>query len=184
MNRKRQGDPTTCRAAVPRRAVPWWLVPTSLAAMLVAAACTSSAVLPTSTASATAPPPSTVDRPPPNVDSPTPNGARPAPISEEQMREELSRAAFYAFEWPKTNFRIRTIPLSKFTGGGPGKDDIPPIDEPQFETVAQADQWLQDREAVEVVEIGGDARAYPQQILIWHELVNDTVGGEPVTVTY
>ena len=100
------------------------------------------------------------------------------------MREELSRAAFYTFEWPKTNFRIRTIPLSKFTGGGPGKDDIPPIDEPKFETVAQADQWLQDREAVEVVEIGGDARAYPQQILIWHELVNDTVGDKPVTVTY
>lgn len=109
---------------------------------------------------------------------------KPAPISEEESREELKRARFSTDEWGQTNFRIRSVPLREFRGGGPGKDDIPPIDAPKFETVAQAERWLDDREAVQVVEIKGDARAYPQQILIWHEVVNDTVGGEPVTVTY
>ena len=107
-----------------------------------------------------------------------------APLSEEESREELKRARFSTDEWGHTNFRIRSVPLREFRGGGPGKDDIPPIDAPKFETVAQADKWLNDREAVQVVEIKGEARAYPKQILIWHEVVNDTVGGEPVTITY
>ena len=72
----------------------------------------------------------------------------------------------------------------EITGGGPGKDDIPPIDQPKFETVSEANDWLVDREPVQVVNIDGDARAYPLQIMIWHEVVNDTVGGEPVVVTY
>lgn len=109
---------------------------------------------------------------------------KPGAIGEEQSREELERARFSTSEWRSTNFRIRSVPLREFRGGGPGKDDIPPIDAPKFETVEQADKWLGGREAVQVVEIKGDARAYPQQILIWHEVVNDTVGGEPVTVTY
>jgi len=109
---------------------------------------------------------------------------RPAPISEEESREELKKARFSTDEWGRTNFRVRSVPLREFRGGGPGKDDIPPIDAPKFDSVAQADKWLDEREAVQVVEIKGDARAYPQQILIWHEVVNDTVGGEPVTITY
>jgi hypothetical protein len=109
---------------------------------------------------------------------------KPAPISEEESREELKKARFSTDEWSRTNFRIRSVPLREFTGGGPGKDDITPIDAPKFETMAQADRWLNDREAVQVVDVKGDARAYPQQILIWHEVVNDNVGGEPVTVTY
>jgi hypothetical protein len=109
---------------------------------------------------------------------------KPAPISEEQSRDELKAARFSTAEWGSTNFRIRSVPLREFRGGGPGKDDIPPIDSPKFETVDQADGWLDGREAVQVVQIKGDARAYPQQILVWHEVVNDTVGGEPVTVTY
>ncbi|MBI4297697.1 MAG: DUF3179 domain-containing protein [Chloroflexi bacterium] len=91
---------------------------------------------------------------------------------------------FSTQEWPKTNFRIHSVPLREFRGGGPGRDDIPPIDKPKFETVEQADTWLDDKEPVQIVEIQGDARAYPQQILIWHEIVNDLVGGEPVTITY
>ncbi|MBM3924859.1 MAG: DUF3179 domain-containing protein [SAR202 cluster bacterium] len=109
---------------------------------------------------------------------------RPTPISQEQLDGELNRAQFEASDWPDTDFRIRTIPLDEFTGGGPGRDDIPPIDHPFFESVVEAGEWLSDNELVQVVEINGDARAYPQQVLIWHEIVNDTVGGEPVTITY
>jgi hypothetical protein len=119
----------------------------------------------------------------PTTDKPAPV-EKPDAISEEQSWEELKRARFSTDEWSRTNFRVRSVPLREFRGGGPGKDDIPPIDAPKFETVAQAERWPNDREAVQVVEIKGDARAYPQQILIWNEVVNDTVGGEPVTVTY
>ncbi len=68
--------------------------------------------------------------------------------------------------------------------GGPPPDGIPPVDEPVFTDVASADDYLQDDEPVVVLEIDGDARAYPVQVLIWHEIVNDTVGGVPVSVTY
>ena len=68
--------------------------------------------------------------------------------------------------------------------GGPPPDGIPPIDDPQFLTVAEADEWLNDPEPVLVVDIDGDVRAYPIQILMWHEIVNDTVGGVPLSVTY
>ncbi|MBM3942715.1 MAG: DUF3179 domain-containing protein [SAR202 cluster bacterium] len=74
--------------------------------------------------------------------------------------------------------------LTEIIGGGPGKDGIPAIDQPDFVPVPEADQWLDNREPVLVVDIGGDARAYPLQILIWHEIVNDQVGGQPITVTY
>ena len=68
--------------------------------------------------------------------------------------------------------------------GGPPPDGIPPIDDPVFVTVAEADQYLSDAEPVVVIEVDGDARAYPVQILMWHEIVNDTVGDVPVSVTY
>jgi hypothetical protein len=68
--------------------------------------------------------------------------------------------------------------------GGPPPDGIPPIDDPAFVSVEAAAGWLDDAEAVVALEIDGDARAYPVQILIWHEIVNDTVGGVPVSVTY
>jgi hypothetical protein len=66
--------------------------------------------------------------------------------------------------------------------GGPDKDGIPSIDDPAFEGAAEA--YLDDDEPVFGVVVDGDVRAYPQSILVWHEIVNDTVGGVPVTVTY
>lgn len=73
---------------------------------------------------------------------------------------------------------------AEILSGGPPPDGIPPIDDPQFVSVAEADEWLNDPEPVLVLDIDGDVRAYPMQILMWHEIVNDTVGGIPVSVTY
>jgi hypothetical protein len=85
----------------------------------------------------------------------------------------------------KTNFKKFTVSLSEFAGGGPGKDGIPSIDAPTFTSVREADSFLEAREpVVEFVGANGEARAYPLQILIWHEIVNDTVGDVPVTVTF
>jgi hypothetical protein len=83
----------------------------------------------------------------------------------------------------KTDFSKRAVPLSEFQGGGPGKDGIPALDEPTFASPAKVD-FLEPQEPVLAVAVGGDVRAYPIQILIWHELVNDVVGGIPVAVTF
>ncbi len=62
-------------------------------------------------------------------------------------------------------------------------DGIPAIDEPVFQGVSGVD-WLADKEPVIALELAGDARAYPLQIMTWHEIVNDEVGGTPVAVTF
>lgn len=97
--------------------------------------------------------------------------------------DELDRARFSLRGW-STDFSKRTVPISEIISGGPGKDGIPAIDDPQFESIADADQWLVDDEPAQVVNINGEVKAYPLGILIWHEIVNDTVGGVPVVVTY
>jgi hypothetical protein len=63
------------------------------------------------------------------------------------------------------------------------RDAIPSVDDPKFVVASEVD-WLVRREPVMALEIEGDARAYPLQILTWHEIVNDVVGGHPVVVTY
>ena len=63
------------------------------------------------------------------------------------------------------------------------RDAIPSIDDPRFISPERAG-WLAGREPVIALEIDGDARAYPLQIMTWHEIVNDVVGGHPVAVTF
>jgi len=77
-----------------------------------------------------------------------------------------------------------SIPLEEILSGGPPKDGIPPIDNPKFVSVAEADKWLNDTEPGVVFSRGDTHRFYPYQILVWHEIVNDTVDGERVLVTY
>jgi hypothetical protein len=77
-----------------------------------------------------------------------------------------------------------SVPLEEIRSGGPPPDGIPPIDDPVFESVAEADEWLEPQEPVQVFELGKDVRAYPLAILTFHEIVNDVVDGEPVVVTY
>ncbi len=86
-------------------------------------------------------------------------------------------------EW-ETDFSRHNVPLSEFASGGPGRDGIPPIDKPKFVSQESADEWLADNEPVLVVELGGQARAYPIQILMWHEVVNDELAGRPIAVTF
>lgn len=83
-----------------------------------------------------------------------------------------------------TDFTKHTVPLEEILRGGPPKDGIPAIDDPEFVTVRAADRWLRDREPVIVVRHEDDVRAYPYQIMIYHEIVNDVVGGKPLSVTY
>ena len=89
-----------------------------------------------------------------------------------------------SLEWPNTNFDNTLVDLDEIQSGGPPKDGIPPVDDPQFDTVVEANKWLNPREPVVVVSIGGETKAYPIQILTWHEIVNDSVAGIPVSVTF
>ncbi|MFW5970148.1 MAG: DUF3179 domain-containing protein [Halofilum sp. (in: g-proteobacteria)] len=67
---------------------------------------------------------------------------------------------------------------------GASKDGIPSIDAPVFQNAEDANAFLDDRDRVIGLYMNGEARAYPQRILVWHEIVNDTVDGDPVSITY
>jgi Protein of unknown function (DUF3179) len=97
--------------------------------------------------------------------------------------ETGGRDPAFAGDW-KTDFSKHTVPLAGFVSGGPGKDGIPALDRPRFESVAEADRWIEDKEPVIELVIADEARAYPLQILTWHEIVNDELGGRPVAVTF
>ncbi len=72
----------------------------------------------------------------------------------------------------------------KIVSGGPPKDGIPSLDNPKFVSVKEADGWIRNNELVLALEYKGVTRAYPLQILVWHEIVNDNVSGTPLAITY
>jgi len=97
--------------------------------------------------------------------------------------DELKSARFSLIGW-KTDFSYHTVPFDDFLSGGPPRDGIRPLDEPTFISLDAGDEWLSPLEPVISFEMNGDQRAYPLQVLIWHEVVNDVVGGVPVTITF
>lgn len=104
------------------------------------------------------------------------------PVRPGQM-EDPGEPRFNTRGW-STDFSISSVPFDEIFSGGPGKDGIPAVDDPQFESIEEAREWLTGTSPVIALEIDGDARAYPLAILTWHEITNDVVGGEPVTVTF
>lgn len=74
------------------------------------------------------------------------------------------------------------IELEQLFNGGPPKDGIPSIDAPEFDT-AETTPFAADDIVVGMV-INGEAKAYPYNVLNWHEIVNDEIGGVNVTVSY
>jgi Protein of unknown function (DUF3179) len=87
-----------------------------------------------------------------------------------------------AAQWD-TDFSKRLVPLEEFQSGGPPKDGIPAIDTPRY-TRAEQVEFLEDREPVIEITVAGESRAYPLQILTWHEIVNARFGETPVAVTF
>lgn len=84
----------------------------------------------------------------------------------------------------KTNVDKRSIDLDELMSGGPPKDGIPALDKPKFVAISDAANWLKSNEPVISLKVGDEAKAYPLQILMWHEIVNDEISGRPVTVTF
>lgn len=90
-----------------------------------------------------------------------------------------------------------SIPLDEVLSGGPPPNGIPaigfagdwqnaasPTPGPNFVTQAEAAAWLGGQEPVIAFSLNGETKGYPLQILTWHEIVNDEVGGAPVAVTF
>lgn len=92
--------------------------------------------------------------------------------------------SWWRAEFPKTAFSQTVIDFDEIVSAGPPRDGIPAIDQPHFENVRKARRTIPNREPVMSVEIDGEARAYPLRVMIWHEIVNDTVAGQPIAVTY
>ncbi|MFQ6021767.1 MAG: DUF3179 domain-containing protein [Acidiferrobacterales bacterium] len=90
----------------------------------------------------------------------------------------------FQYEWSRTDFSRTAVDLDEITSGGPPKDGIPAIDDPKFVSTGEADAWLDPREPVIVVQRQGRGRAYPLQILIYHEIVNDTFEDLSISVTF
>ncbi len=107
-------------------------------------------------------------------------------VDDVELPEELQnqRAPAGSARDFRTDFSRAAISYDDIIAGGPPKDGIPSIDAPAFVDVVQADTWLGDREPVILYRREGKARVYPLQILTWHEIVNDTIAGRPVAVTY
>lgn len=93
-----------------------------------------------------------------------------------------SHAQFAEGSWT-TDRSKKSIDLRELMRGGPPKDGIPSIDNPRF-VPPNAAGWLSPKELVIAVQLESEVRAYPLQILMWHELVNDRVGGTPILVSY
>jgi hypothetical protein len=83
----------------------------------------------------------------------------------------------------RTDLDRRVVEIDELVPATP-RDAIPPLSRPRTVAVASAAGSLDAAEPMLVIELGGRARAYPLRILIWHEVVNDRIGGRPVVVTY
>ena len=78
----------------------------------------------------------------------------------------------------------RLVDAREVVWGGVLVDGIPPLEFPAYQTAAEAGAWLQETDEVVGVSINGDVRALPIRIIAWHEMVNDTIGGVPVSLAY
>jgi hypothetical protein len=68
--------------------------------------------------------------------------------------------------------------------GGPPPDGIPPVEKPVYIPIAEASRLWKDEAIVDAFVIEGEPRAYPRFITVWHEIVNETVAGKPISITY
>jgi hypothetical protein len=137
------------------------------------------------------PPASTTDAAPAGTATTEPSTSFAVPLIAPSPQEKVTHALLPStmpdidteirFEHP--DFGPPQVRSGDLKRGGPAPDGIPSIDEPRFHRIGDV-TFLRDEEPVFVLRFGGETRAYPLQILVWHEIVNDTVAGVPLAVTY
>ena len=154
--------------------------PTPEAATAAATAEASPTMTAQATAALSAASPSPAATPAATAERPT---ATPTPFRDEFDAADLRTAQNLERNFPKIDVSKRSVNLAEIRSVIP-PDAIPAIDEPRFLGLEEASEWLSAESPVIAFERNGDARAYPLEILTWHEIVNDVVGGEAVIVTY
>lgn len=166
-----------------------WFVWLALGVLLVACGAVTDnepAMAPVVDATAVSPPATTVSATAVVAEAPSSDTPPPIVIDEGAVisgDDRSSQLQALTSAW-QTDWTRRTIDTGEILSGGPPRDGIPSIDDPQFVSFAEAEAWLAGNEPVIALEINGDARAYPLQIMTWHEIANDEVGGIPVVVTF
>ena len=95
----------------------------------------------------------------------------------------LAQNAYLTAQWPDTDFSKTRVDLADIRSGGPGRDGIPAVDNPRF-LRANTETRLSPQEPVITVAFGPEARAYPIRYFMVHEIVNDSINGRPVAVTF
>lgn len=100
------------------------------------------------------------------------------------VQEYSSLGNGYTVPGLDTDFSKSAIDLQELDTGGVGKDAVRSIDVPLFVTCEEAEDWMSAREPVIAVRLGDEVKAFPLQIMVWHEIVNDSIGGTPVAVTF
>ncbi len=146
-----------------------WIV-ISLTLSLILAACTSAAPPAESPAE-----PSVPEAAPAVEASPVPEAEL---LSPDESPPSGAAAQF------STDFSKHSVSYGDILSGGPPKDGIPAIDSPGYVSIEDADEWISDVEPIIAVEVDGIARAYPLQILTWHEIVNDVLNEKALSVSF
>ncbi len=95
----------------------------------------------------------------------------------------FANPGYWKHEWPRTDFSKHSVSFDEILSGSPPKDGIPPVDNPKFISVGDEKELVETDPVIGLI-VNGEAKAYPLRILIWHEIVNDTIGGVPVSVTF
>ncbi|MCH8292271.1 DUF3179 domain-containing protein [Candidatus Poribacteria bacterium] len=104
-----------------------------------------------------------------------------APQQDAEDKPSARLLAFFPEHFP--DGVEHSIPLNEIFHGGPAKDGIPALTNPKT-LPADAADYLRDDDLVLGLAINGESRAYPLRIMNWHEIVNDTLGGRPILVTF
>ncbi len=107
-------------------------------------------------------------------------------LDEAEAAQALTAAGVPLGEW-KTDFLRMTVDPAELLASGtrrPPRSALNIGSAGAYDSVTDADEWMGDAEPVLAVEAGGEARAYPLRVLIWHPIVNDELGSKPVLATY
>jgi len=96
---------------------------------------------------------------------------------------EINKGSTIELENKELDERLNEF-MKNVMSGGPGIDGIPPIDNPKYLSIEEADSFLDNKDVVFLVDYKGEVLVYPQKILVWHEVVNGEINGEKVSITY
>lgn len=110
----------------------------------------------------------------------------PTPLPAGTLLEDAdtSNMPSWTRSWSNTDFSRRTVNLEELISGGVPRDGIPPIDYPAYVDIHQGDTWYEPQEPVIQVSVDNVTRAYPLQVMTWHEIVNTEFGDTSVAVTF